>query len=126
MWLTIMRHWLRYRLIFKVLFFAVLGLGIYLGVSPSPPPTSASWHAYFYHAGGLFTCTLLSFLGFPRWYWWVRGGLMFAVGVTIEYVQSFHPTRSADITDIYANTAGVAAGLVCIFVFQWWRGARRN
>lgn len=126
MWLTIMRYWARYRIVFKVLFFAVVALGMYLGMSPTPPPTSASWHSYFYHAGGLFACTLLSFLAFPRWHWLLRGALMFAVGVLIEYVQSFHPTRYADVTDLYANTAGVATGLVCIALFQWWRGARTN
>lgn len=117
-----MRQWTRYRIVFKILFFAVLGLGLYLGMSPNPPPATAGWHAYFYHAGGLFACTILNFLAFPRWYWWVRGLLMFMVGVAVEYVQSFHPTRSADITDIYANTGGVLLGLVLIGVFQWWWG----
>jgi VanZ family protein len=127
MWVTLMRQWTRYRTVFKVLFFAVLGLGIYLGMSPTPPPATASWHAYFYHAGGLFACTVLNFLAFPRWYWWVRGFLMFMVGVAVEYVQSFQPTRSADITDMYANTGGVLAGLVLIGLFQLWRArqARR-
>lgn len=124
MWLTLTHHWVRYQLIFKVLFFAVLGLGIYLGMHPSPPPTSASWHGPFYHAGGLFACTILSVLTYPRWRWWVRGLLMFAVGVMIEYVQSYHPTRSADFGDILVNSVGVAAGLVCIYAFNWWRESR--
>jgi VanZ family protein len=126
MWLTIMRHWVRYRLIFKILFFSVVSLGMYLGMSPTPVPTSASWHSYSYHAGGLFACTILSFLAFPRWYWWVRGLLMFSVGLSVEYVQSFQPTRYADLTDIYANTAGVAAGMACVALFQWWRGSQLN
>lgn len=125
MWLTLMRCWARYRLVFKILFFTVLGLGIYLGMTPAPPAALPGWNAYFYHAGGLFACTILNFLAFPRWYWWVRGLLMFMVGVAVEYVQSFHPTRSADITDIYANTAGVVVGLVMVWLFQLWRGSRR-
>lgn len=119
MWLTLKRLWLRYRLVFKVLFFAVLGLGIYLGMNPVPPPTSASWHGDFYHAGGLFACTILSFLAYPRWRWWTRGALMFLVGVAIEAVQHFHPTRSANLLDIQVNTGGLAAGLLVIFMFQW-------
>lgn len=116
-----MRQWARFRTAFKILFFAVLGLGIYLGMTPAPPAALPGWNAYFYHAGGLFACTVLNFLAFPRWYWWVRGLLMFLVGVAVEYVQSFHPTRMADITDIYANSAGVLVGLVLIWGFQWWR-----
>lgn len=118
MWLTLKRLWLRYRLVFKVLFFAVLGLGIYLGMNPVPPPTSASWHGDFYHAGGLFACTILSFFAYPHWRWWARGALMFLVGVAIEAVQHFHPTRSANLLDIQVNTGGLAAGLLVIFMFQ--------
>jgi len=120
-----MRHWVRFRTVFKILFFGVLALGIYLGMTPAPPAALPDWNAYFYHAGGLFACTVLNFLAFPRWYWWVRGLLMFLVGVAVEYVQSFHPTRSADITDIYANTGGVVVGLVLIWLFQLWRRPRR-
>lgn len=119
MWLILKRLWLRYRVIFKILFFAVLGLGIYLGMNPVPPPTSASWHGDFYHAGGLFACTILSFLAYPHWRWWARGVLMFLVGVAIEAVQHFHPTRSADLTDIQVNIVGLATGLLVIFMFQW-------
>ncbi|WP_373188217.1 VanZ family protein [Halopseudomonas sp.] len=120
-----MRQWARYRLVFKVMFFVVLGFGIYLGMTPTPPTALPGWNAYFYHAGGLFVCTILNFLAFPRWYRWVRGLLMFMVGVAVEYVQSFHPTRSTDITDIYANTAGVLLGLVLIWVFEVWRKSRQ-
>lgn len=120
MWLILKRLWLRYHVIFKVLFFAVLGLGIYLGMNPVPPPTSASWHGDFYHAGGLFACTILSFfIAYPHWRWWARGVLMFLVGVAIEAVQHFHPTRSADLTDIQVNIVGLATGLLVIFMFQW-------
>lgn len=125
MWVSLMRQWARYRTVFKVIFFTVLGLGIYLGMTPAPPAALPGWNAYFYHAGGLFACTILNFLAFPRWYWWVRGLLMFMVGVAVEYVQSFHPTRSADITDIYANTAGVVVGLVMVWGFEAWRRSRQ-
>jgi len=108
--------WARYRLVFKVAFFSLLALGLYLGMRPTPPPTAYDWQASFYHAGGLFTLTLLSALAFPRWRWWFRALFMFAVGVAVEYVQSFHPTRSADWGDIYANSAGISCGLLCLWV----------
>ncbi|MCL5041515.1 MAG: VanZ family protein [Gammaproteobacteria bacterium] len=121
MWLSIMRQWVRFRWLFRLAFFAVLGLGIYLGMHPDPPPTpnrTLDW-SFVYHAGGLFVCTWLSYLAFPRWRWWWRGGLMFAVGIAIEFVQSYHPTRSADINDIYANTFGVALGLITLGIYRW-------
>lgn len=118
--LIIARHWARYRPFYRILFFTVLFLGMYLGMRPGPPPTPFKFSMVdsLYHAGGLFVCTLLSYMAFPRWRWWLRGVLMFAVGVAVEFVQSFHPTRSADIHDIYANSVGVVAGLLVILVWQ--------
>lgn len=120
MWLNLLRHWARYRPLYRILFFSVLALGMYLGMRPGPPPTPFKFSMVdsLYHAGGLFVCTLLSYMAFPRWRWWLRGVLMFAVGLAVEFVQSFHPTRSADIHDIYANSVGVVAGLLVVLVWQ--------
>ena len=126
MWINLLRHWSRYRLLYRILFFSVLFLGMYLGMRPGPPPTPLkfSYVDSVYHAGGLFVCTLLSYLAFPRWRWWLRGVSMFAVGVAVEYVQSFHPTRSADIHDIYANSVGVGAGLLALLAWQCYSTRR--
>ncbi|SDS45147.1 VanZ like family protein [Halopseudomonas litoralis] len=126
MWLNLLRHWGRYRLLYRILFFSVLFLGMYLGMRPGPPPTlfKFSFVDSVYHAGGLFVCTLLSYLAFPRWRWWLRGVLMFSVGVAVEFVQSFHPTRSADIHDIYANSIGVGAGLLVVLAWQCYATRR--
>lgn len=114
------RHWSRFRLLYRMLFFITLTTGIYLGVHPSPP--SAAFRLNLvdsaYHAGGLFACTLLSYIAYPRWRWMGRGFSMFALGIAIEYVQSFHPTRSAELGDIYANTAGVLLGLSVVWLWQ--------
>ncbi|MEL0167514.1 MAG: VanZ family protein [Pseudomonadaceae bacterium] len=107
----------RYSLWFKLAFFAVLALGLYLGMSPSPPPTAYSWQASGYHAGGIFALTLLSFTAFPRWRWWFRAVFMTLVGVAVELVQSLHPTRSPDWGDILANSTGLGAGLLVIAAY---------
>ena len=93
---------------------------MYLGMRPGPPPTPFRFSMVdsVYHAGGLFVCTLLSYPAYPKWRWWWRGAFMFAVGVAVEYVQSFHPTRSAELGDIYANTLGVALGLLAVHLLQ--------
>lgn len=116
------QHWSQHRLVYRVLFFLTLSLGLYLGMRPAPPPTPFQFNMIdsVYHAGGLFVCTLLSYMGYPRWRWWVRGAVMFSVGLAVEYVQSFHSTRTADIGDIYANSFGVAVGLAVVIL--WRRG----
>lgn len=116
------RHQARYRWAYLVLFYSILLYGTYLGMRPEPPPTPHQFNMVdaLYHAGGLFVCTLLSYMAHPRWRWWWRGGFMFSVGVAVEYVQSFHPTRTADIGDIYSNTVGVALGLLVVMGWQRW------
>ncbi|POB03566.1 VanZ family protein [Halopseudomonas oceani] len=104
----------RYSLWFKLAFFALLALGLYLGMSPSPPPTAYSWQASGYHAGGIFALTVLSFAAFPHWRWWFRAIFMTLVGAAVELVQSLHPTRSPDWGDIMANSCGLLVGLLLI------------
>lgn len=119
MWVSIARRWMRLLPLFRVLFFGMLTLALYLGLRPSPTPAAYSWVSNVYHAGGLGMLMLLSYLGFPRWYWWARGLGIFALGAGIEYVQSFHPMRVADWNDLIANGIGVVTGLLIIMLLQW-------
>jgi VanZ family protein len=124
MWVSIWRKWAQFRPFFKILFFAVLGLGVYLGIQSGPSGGYGSI-APLLHAGGLFSCTVLSYLGYPRWRWWFRGGLVFGAGVGIEAAQYFNPRRNADVTDLYYNAAGVVAALLLIWAWRAWNH-RRN
>ena len=110
-------HLTRYRLAYQILFYAVVALGIYLGMRPEPPPTLIKFSSMgtLYHAGGLFVCTILSYLAHPQWRWWWRAALMMAVGIAIEISQIFS-TRTADIEEIYANTGGVVLALVVLWI----------
>lgn len=119
-------HLIRHRFYYQIIFYSVLALGTYLGMRPEPPPTPIKFSSVdtLYHAGGLFICTLLSYLAHPRWRWWWRGAFMFAVGVAIEYAQTFQSTRTADIRDIYANSVGVALGLAVLWGGRGWRRSK--
>jgi VanZ family protein len=117
------RCWVQLRPGFRMLFFAVLILALYLGLRPSPTSVAYSFISNLYHAGGLFALILLSYLSFPRWYWWARGLFIFALGAGIEYVQSFHPMRVADWFDLVFNGIGVVSGWLVILLLQW-RGKR--
>ncbi|UAW99433.1 VanZ family protein [Halopseudomonas nanhaiensis] len=114
MWRSISRH----RNTFQTLFVALVLLGMFLGMRPTPPFGKIQWLMTSFHLGGLFFCTLLSYLAFPRWPWWLRFGMMCGVGLAVEFVQYFHPTRSADLVDVFANTVGVVLGLAVIALWQ--------
>lgn len=109
-------HFQRFRLFYQVLFYTVLGLGVYLGIRPEAPPTPVRFSSIdtVYHAGGLLVCTILSYPAHPRWRWWRRGLFLFGVGIAIEYAQSYSG-RTPDSGDIYANTIGVVAGLLVMW-----------
>ncbi|GGI97045.1 VanZ family protein [Halopseudomonas pertucinogena] len=119
-------HFQRFRWFYLILFYTVLGLGIYLGIRPEAPPTPIRFSSVdtVYHAGGLLVCTILSYPAHPRWRWWWRGLFLFGVGVVIECIQGYS-SRTPDMADIYANTGGVLAGLAVLWAgrkIRWSRG----
>ena len=122
---SIARQWVRLRGVFKASFFGVLALALYLGLRPSPTAAAYNMTTDFYHAGGLFVLMILSYLSFPRWYWWAHGLLIFGLGAMIEYVQSFHPMRVADWWDLVVNGVGVIAGVLVILFMRWQRKRQR-
>jgi VanZ family protein len=61
--------------------------------------TAALWFAH--HAGG---------------WGWKPAAWMMAYGVAIEFIQSFEPTRSAEIKDLVVDAVGILAGLG---VYRW-------
>lgn len=124
MWVSTLPRWVRCRPVFRVIFFCVLILALYLGLRPSPTPATYYWISDLYHGVGLFLLMLLSYLGFPRWYWWARGLAIFAISAFIEYVQSFHPLRVADWGDLAFNGVGIVCGWIAILLFQRWATRR--
>jgi VanZ family protein len=63
----------------------------------------------------LFAFTYLTaalwFAHYPRGPAWTSAAWMLAYGVAIEVVQSFEPTRSAELKDFAVDIAGIALGL---------------
>lgn len=61
---------------------------------------------------------LLLSVAVPSWSSWAISGLGFVVSIAIELVQLGIPSRFATVSDVVANTTGVAIG--CTLVI-WWR-----
>ena len=57
---------------------------------------------------------VLGRLAFARPPWWAILLLGFATTVTIELVQSILPTRFSTVSDVIANTAGTALGVLAV------------
>jgi VanZ family protein len=64
----------------------------------------------------------LCFAYFANGAWWQSTPWMIAYGIFIEVVQSFEPTRDAELKDIAVDVVGIALGLALYrFVVTRWR-----
>jgi VanZ family protein len=60
----------------------------------------------------------------PTWSWPKVGGtllLVFIYAATDEFHQSFVPTRTALVSDVFIDTSGGAIGLLALFIFHLCR-----
>ena len=65
----------------------------------------------------------------PAWSWPKVGGtllIVFIYAATDEFHQSFVPTRTALVSDVFIDTAGGAIGLLVLWFFCHWRNRRRQ
>jgi VanZ family protein len=65
----------------------------------------------------------------PTWSWPKVGGtllVVFLYAASDEFHQSFVPTRTARVSDVFIDTAGGAIGLLVLWFFSHWRNRRRQ
>jgi VanZ family protein len=71
----------------------------------------------------------LSKSNLPTWSWPKVGGtllLVFLYGASDEFHQSFVPTRTARVSDVFIDTAGGAIGLLALWFFNRRQNRRRQ
>ncbi len=64
----------------------------------------------------------------PAWSWPKVGGtllIVFLYAASDEFHQSFVPTRTARVSDVFIDTAGGAIGLLALWFFNHCRNRRR-
>jgi VanZ family protein len=65
----------------------------------------------------------------PPWSWPKIGGtllIVFLYAASDEFHQSFVPTRTARVSDVFIDTAGGAIGLLILWFFSHWQNRRRQ
>ena len=89
-----------------------IGLVIFLSLSPVPPQPTRLDHgdklAHFLAYSWLMLWFCQLYVGSAR-RWALALGFI-ALGVSLEFLQTFTPTRSYDLLDMLANSAGVLFG----------------
>lgn len=92
----------------------LVGMVVYLSLTPSPPkPPAFPFDDKVFHFFNYFLLMLWFAVGFKKG----RSRLLFAVGfilmgIALEFLQGLIPTRYFDFFDMLANSVGVLAGLL--------------
>lgn len=114
------RRWLA-----RVAFVAVLAFILYTTLNPHPVVTeSFDQEDKLYHALAFVALAVTMRLAFPRGAWWAQVAWALGIGIGIEVIQSFEPTRSGSVFDVMADAAGIALGWFALRLptLRQWRG----
>lgn len=111
--------WLSPRIARSALYAAVIAITILALIPAQEVPASTGWDKTD-HWLGFFTLSLLAAHAYPRLSFWPRlVPLLIAYGIAIEIAQWFTPDRQADWHDVVADSIGVFAyGLVVWLVLR--------
>jgi len=105
---------LRYRKIWLILGYSLIGLVVYLSLSRNPVVISASlpYQDKLLHFVAYFSLTFwfLQIYHIKRYVilWAV---LFFCLGLSLEYLQGFDPIRYSEAGDMLANVIGICAAM---------------
>jgi VanZ family protein len=95
----------------------------WLAFDPNPGPFDVSGRDKLNHALAFAALAFAARQGFPRVAARRIGTALLGYGVFIELVQSQIPARSAELTDLLADAAGIAAG--ALLAAAWRQRAAR-
>ena len=104
---------LRFRLVWLVIGYLLVGLVVYLSLTSTPVDMDLSlpYEDKFFHALAYFVLMFwfaqIYHDGFQRN---VIALVLVCMGVVLEYLQSFDPARISDFSDMVANSTGVVLG----------------
>ena len=104
---------LRFRGLWLLIGYGLIALIVYLSVTSDPPDinTGLPYQDKLFHMLAYFTLTAWFVQIFHARRHLNRWAIAFiCLGLSMEYVQSFEPTRSTEFADMIANTIGVTLG----------------
>lgn len=105
----------------RILLVATTGFIIYEATIRSPVSIKVSNGDKFLHTLAFGTLAFLADFSFPRkGFGWEKIAPLMMYGLLIEFVQSFLPYRSADLTDFLADCAGMACYALTMPVLKYF------
>lgn len=105
-----------YEMIKRFQFVVLLVIFTWLGVTPNPGATLASYNDLMLHFSGYIAGGISISLALPGRLRWQQFLGLWGYSLTIEIIQYFVPNRSFDMFDLAANGSGILVGL---FLYHW-------
>ena len=102
------------RLSARLTFAALIVVVSWLAWSPAPPPEATSGWDKLDHFAAFGSLSCMAALGWGWARWRAVAAALVAYGVLIEWVQSFIPSRTAELADLLADGVGIALGLFAL------------
>jgi len=107
---------LLWRYICHVQFLVMLGLYIWLGLTPSPELYVPIFNDKLMHFSGYFVAAFSISFAYPHQRALLKASFLILFSICIEIGQHFMPPRTFDVLDICANSVGVLVGLTCVYL----------
>ncbi|MEQ8858362.1 MAG: VanZ family protein [Pseudomonadales bacterium] len=101
-------------------FWVPLLLCTWLALTPSPPESVFRVSDILLHGFAFAYLTFALGLAHGSLRPWAVVAWMLGYGVLIELVQSFEPSRAAELKDLLVDCAGIAVGLLLLIAFGAW------
>ena len=98
----------------RLAFAALIVVVSWLAWSPAPPPQATSGWDKLDHFAAFGSLSSMAALGWGWARWRAVAAALVAYGVLIEWVQSFIPSRTAELDDLLADGVGIALGLLAL------------
>ena len=96
----------------RVAFWVPLAVCTYLAFAPSPPEPVLHVSDVVLHGVAFTYLTFALRLAHRLQHWWQTALWMLAYGAFIEVMQSFEPSRTAELKDFVVDGIGIAFGLL--------------
>lgn len=97
---------------------ALMGLYLFLGLTPAPERMMPGYNDLLMHFTGYILAGVSISFAWPRWTYQTRAGFLLLYSIAIEIAQHFSPPRTFSLMDILANFAGILVGLLLFMLLK--------
>lgn len=100
-----------WRILCVAQFYGLLCVYTYLGLTPNPGGSIATYNDLLMHFAGYTLAAISISFARPYWHLWKQAIFLLLYSIAIEIAQHYNPPRTFSLSDIVANVGGISVGL---------------